>query len=52
MKEAIAFSMIDNLDAKLAICDKAIKKGVDAEGLTEWVKELEGPIWRGPWQAL
>ena len=44
MKEAIAFHLIDSLDAKLAICDKAIKKGISAEGMTEWVKELEGPL--------
>lgn len=44
MKEAIAFHLIDSLDAKLATCDKAMKKGISAEGMTEWVKELEGPL--------
>lgn len=47
MKEAIAFHLIDAMDAKMAICDRAFKKGVDAQGLTEWSKSLGGPLYRG-----
>lgn len=45
MREAVALNMIDGVDAKLAICDSAIKKGIDGAGLTSWVKELEGPLY-------
>lgn len=45
MKEAVVFHLIDMLDAKAMICDKAIKKGLDDIGLTEWVKELGGPLY-------
>ena len=48
MREAITFHLIDMLDAKLAICDRAFKSGISDEGMTEWVRELEGPLWRGP----
>ena len=51
MREAISFHICDLLDSRLAICDRAAKKGFDENGLTEWVKELEGPLWRGPWQS-
>ena len=47
-KEAIAFNLIDLLDSKLAICDRAFKKGIDADGLTEWSRELGGPLWKWP----
>ncbi len=45
MREAIAFHLIDMLDAQMAICARALKKGVDDLGLTEWVKELGGPLY-------
>ena len=44
-KEAIAFCQLDLLDSKMAICDKAVAKGLNDKGFTEWVKELEGPVW-------
>jgi 3'-5' exoribonuclease len=44
MREAIGFHILDMLDARLAMCDRVIKKGVSDEGLTEWVKELGGPL--------
>lgn len=45
MREALIFALIDQMDAKNAICDKAVKKGVDAVGMTEFVRELEGPLY-------
>lgn len=47
MREAIAFHLIDMVDAKMAMCDRAIKKKVNADGMTDWVKELGGPIFTG-----
>jgi 3'-5' exoribonuclease len=44
MRESQAFHLCDMIDSRLAICDKAIKKGISPEGLTEWVKELSGPV--------
>jgi 3'-5' exoribonuclease len=44
MREALALHLIDMLDSKIAICNKAITGGLDDKGLTQWVKELEGPI--------
>lgn len=45
MKEAIAFHVVDMLDAKMAICDKTVKKGIDENQLTEWSRELGGPLY-------
>lgn len=47
MREAIAFHLIDMLDSRLFICEKALKGEIDEDGLTAWVKELEGPLWKG-----
>ena len=45
MREAIALNLIDLLSSKMGICARAIKSGINSEGLTDWVKELEGPLW-------
>jgi 3'-5' exoribonuclease len=50
MKEALAFHLCDMLDSRLAICDRALRGNVNEHGLTDFVRELEGPLWRGPWQ--
>jgi 3'-5' exoribonuclease len=48
MREAIAFHLLDMLDSRMAICDRAAKKGFNEDGMTEWVKELDGPLWKLP----
>ena len=45
-KEAIAFNLCDLMDSKMAMCDRILKKGVDAEGLADWSKEIGGMLWR------
>jgi 3'-5' exoribonuclease len=47
-KEALCLHLLDMLDSRLAICDRALKGGVNEEGLTAWVKEMDGPLWAGP----
>ena len=44
MREAIALNLVDLLSSKMGICARAAKSGISAEGLTEWVKELDGPL--------
>jgi 3'-5' exoribonuclease len=44
MREAICLHLIDMLSSKMGICARVIKSGISAECLTEWVKELEGPL--------
>lgn len=44
MRESICLHLIDMLSSKMGICARAAKSGISAEGLTEWVKELEGPL--------
>ena len=44
MREAIALNLVDLLSSKMGICARAVKSGISAENLTEWVKELEGPL--------
>jgi len=44
MREAIALNLVDLLSSKMGICARAMKSGISAENLTEWVKELEGPL--------
>ena len=46
MREAIAFHLADMIDSRIAICDRVLKTGLSPEGLSEWVKELEGPLWQ------
>ena len=45
MREAIALNLIDLLSSKMGICARVLKSGIGPEGLTEWIKELEGPLW-------
>jgi 3'-5' exoribonuclease len=45
MREALIFNLIDMMDAKNAMCDRAIKKGLNEEGMTDWVKEFSGPLY-------
>jgi 3'-5' exoribonuclease len=44
-KEALAFHLCDMLDSQLAIFDRMIKGGVNEENVTEWCKELGGPLY-------
>jgi 3'-5' exoribonuclease len=48
MRESVAFHLLDMLDSRIEICNKALKGELNADGLTAWVKELESPLWRGP----
>jgi 3'-5' exoribonuclease len=48
MREAIALNLIDLMSSKMGICARATKVGISAEGLTEWVKELDGPLYKLP----
>lgn len=48
MREAIAFHLVDMLDSKMAICNKVLKQGIDPGGLSDWVKEIGGPLYRFP----
>jgi 3'-5' exoribonuclease len=50
MREAICLHLIDMLSSKMGICARAAKSGISTEGLTEWVKELEGPLWIMSWE--
>ena len=45
MRESVALHMIDGIDAKMAICEKAFKSGIDESGMSSWVKEMEGPLY-------
>jgi 3'-5' exoribonuclease len=44
MKEAVIFHLIDMMDARGMMCDRAAKKGLDENGMTEWVREIGGPL--------
>jgi 3'-5' exoribonuclease len=46
MKEAIAFHLVDMLDSRMAICDRVLKNGIDEQGLSDWSKELGGPLYK------
>lgn len=46
MREAVALHLIDMIDAKIAMCDRAIMQGVDEHGMTQWVKGFDGPIFK------
>ena len=48
MREAIAFHLVDMLDSQLAICDRVMKAGVGPDGLSEWSKEIGGPLYKLP----
>ena len=48
MREAVAFHLADMLDSKMATCARILKAGVSDEGLSEWSKEMGGPLWRMP----
>jgi 3'-5' exoribonuclease len=44
-KEALAFHLCDMLDSQLAIFDRMIKGGINEDNVTEWCKELGGPLY-------
>ena len=46
MKEAIAFHLCDMLDSRMAICDRTLEKGINEKGLSEWSRELGGPLFK------
>jgi 3'-5' exoribonuclease len=46
MREAIALNLIDLMSSKMGICAKALKSGLDTEGKTEWVKQLDGSLFQ------
>lgn len=46
MREAIAFHLLDMVDSRMAICNRVLKGAISEEGLTEWVKEFGGPLYK------
>jgi 3'-5' exoribonuclease len=46
MREAILLHLIDMMDSRVAICNRAIAGGLSEDGLTDWVKAIEGPVFQ------
>jgi hypothetical protein len=47
MREAVVLHHIDMIDSSLNIFKRAEKQGIDADGLTPWVKVMDGPLYIG-----
>lgn len=46
MKEAIALHMVDNIDAKMNVCDNALDAKGGVGDFTDWIKAIDAPLLR------